>query len=264
MEGIDDRYLDVDFTKEPEYTFGDLGAQCFGSEPVFEDSETLIPRNQWEGLAEKLESTKTGLEWLVTRIYDQGREGACVANMFGAGIEICQAKQHGRDAVVPLSAMSLYRRIGRSPSSGSTLNDALADGGRRGMLPLDTPANRARFGEAVMPNIGWSQTFPANWEATAKLFRTHEAPVIRSFDGLVSALLKGYPVGVGRQGHSILYVGVRFRSGRIVVPYPNSWSERWGQAMGFMPGGFGFDSESQIKQSASWAIAFRSVIIPSR
>lgn len=258
---IDDKFLNVDFSKQPEFVFGDLGGQCFGS--AYESIEELIPRNQWEAEAEKLEATKTGLEWLITRIFDQDGEGACVSDMTAQAHEVLQAAQYGKENVIHLSAISLYKRIGRSAQSGAMLSDALEEMRSRGILPLDTPENRTKFGEHVMPNIGFNRRFPDGWESTAAKFKSHEAHVVQSVEGLVTALLKGHPVGVGRQGHSIVYVGIRFKSGKMYCPYANSWRLDWGQPMGDMTGGFGVDSESQIRQSSSWAIAWRSATVPS-
>lgn len=258
---IDDRYIDVDFLTDPRYTFGDLGAACFDAGPFYEDVVPVIPRSEWPALAEKCDAEGTGIEQLVTRIYDQKSEGSCVANACSQAHEIIQAKQHGRDAVVPLSAISLYKRIGRSPGSGAMVSDGLEEMSTRGILPLDTPENRTKFGDCVMPNTGFYTAYPAGWNAVAAMFKGFERLVIRSFEGLVTAGFNGHSSVVGRQGHSICYTRATFKSGRLLMPYPNSWSMGWGQAFGQMGGGFGFDSESQIKMSAGWAFALRAVVV---
>lgn len=260
---VDPRFLDVDFTKETPYVFGDRGARCFGDLPTYEQAEEPIPRDQWEAISEKTEAEKAGLEWLITRIMNQKQEGSCVANQTTQALELLQGRTFGKNVVVPLSAISLYKRIGRSPNSGAMIDDGAEEATKVGILPLDTPANRERFGDAVMPHTGFYEKFPANWQETAKRFRFHEVSIARTFEGLISALLRGHPVGVGRQGHSILYVRATFKNGRANVLYPNSWSLDWGQAAGEFKGGFGFDSESQIKQSASYAIVYRSIVVPT-
>lgn len=255
-------FEDVDFTKDPRFVFGDLGVGAFASpRECFEDRVAVIPRNQWEAEIEKIQAAGGGAERLVTRIYDQGREGSCVANACSQAHEILQALQFGKDRVVHLSAISLYKRIGRSPGSGAMVSDGLDEASAKGILPLDTPENRARFGDAVMPNTGFYTAYPSGWEAVAKKFRYDEWDVIRTFDGMGTALLQQRPVVVGRQGHSICYVGLMVRNGRLVAPYPNSWSLDWGAPLGDMTGGFGFDSESQIKMSASWAFTPRTAVI---
>lgn len=188
----------------------------------------------------------------------------CVGNATAQAIEIIQARQFGEDRVVPLSAISLYKRIGRSPGSGAMLDDSYDEIRSRGILPLDTPENRARFGDHVMPARGFYEPFPPGWESTAKKIVGIEGYVIRSVDGIATALLKQIgPVVVGRQGHSIVYVNWVYKSGRSLCPYPNSWKVTWGQPYGDMPGGFGFDSESQISQSAGYAFCIHSVTFAS-
>lgn len=266
MPDIDDRFIDVDFRTDPRYVFGDTGRKTFGR--VFaqrlKDAIPLVPRSQWEAEFEKTQAAGGGAERLVTRIYDQGSEGSCVANASSQAHEIVQAKEFGKDKVVHLSAISLYKRIGRSPQSGSSCDDALDEGTTRGILPLDTPENRARFGDAVMPNTGFYKPYPANWEPTAKFFRYVERLIIEDMDEMGTALANQLPVVVGRQGHSICYVGQIWKNGRRLAPYPNSWSMAWGAPMGDMPGGFGFDSENQIAMSADWAFALRTITNPSR
>ncbi len=171
-----------------------------------------------------------------------------------------QAKQFGKEKVVHLSAISLYKRIGSSAQSGAMVSDGWGEMKSRGILPLDNAVNRARFGSCVMPNTGFRTPFPAGWQAVAAKFAGLEASIVKSEAGLWSALACQHPVVVGRQGHSICYS--RPTKNRL-VGYPNSWSAQWGQPLGDMTGGWGFDSASQIRQSASWAYALRSVTVPS-
>jgi hypothetical protein len=259
---IDDRFLDIDFEKCPEYTFGDRGHAVFGDAEDYEEKFGVLSDAEIQECIEAMNAAGGGAEHLVTRIYDQKSEGSCVANACSQAHEIVQALQLGKDKVTHLSAMSLYRRIGRSPSSGSSVSDGLKEMSSRGILPLDSPENRAKFGDQVMPNTGWSNRFPGGWESTAKMFAGVESYVVRSVGALLTALCNQHPVVVGRQGHSICYVRPMMRNGRRVVAYCNSWGS-WGAALGDHPSGFGFDSESQISQSANWAFALRSVTVPS-
>jgi hypothetical protein len=252
---MDDKFLDVDFTKDPNYVFGDLGGTFADVGPCYEDSQPIVPESKWQEYCEKLDATGGGLDSLVTRIYNQGREGSCLANACSQAHEIKQAETFGKDKVVHLSAISLYKRIGRSPGSGAMVSDGLDEGSTRGILPLDNPENRGKFSNIVMPNTGWSEKFPTGWEQVAKLFRFDERFVLRSVEGLISALLSGHPVVVGRAGHSICYTRPMYKSGRLVVKYANSWGD-WGD------NGYGYDSMNLIRSSASWAFAVRSIIVP--
>lgn len=250
---IDDKWLDIDFRKQPEYVFGDLGRgpETFCS--TYEDAMPALSDAEIMAAVEKETAEGGGADRLVSRIYDQGREGSCVANACCQAHEIIQALQYGKENVVHLSAMSLYKRIGRSPGSGAMVSDGLKELASRGALPLDNAENRAKYGDKVMPNTGWSTPFPADWQNTASRLTAVEHYVIRGVQGLKTALVLGHPVVVGRQGHSICYTRLMRRSGKLVVKYANSWHERWGDK------GFGYDSESQLRMSAGWAFAVRAV-----
>lgn len=248
-------FVDVDFTQQPEYTFGDAGHRCFSEfKATFADNIQVIPESQWKDLIAAMDSAGGGADQMVTRIYDQKNEGSCVANACSQACEIVQAVQLGKENVTPLSAISLYKRIGRSPNSGAMIDDGLEEMANRGVLPLDTPENRAKFGAAVMPNTGWSTRYPDGWEQTAKRFRATEWFIVDSVNELISALLLQMPVVVGRQGHSICYCRPMYRNGPLVAKYANSWGN-WGDQ------GFGYDTLNQIRMSANWAFALRSVVV---
>jgi intein/homing endonuclease len=179
----------------------------------------------------------------------------CVANACAQSHEIMQAAQFGKANVTALSAISLYKRIGRSPGSGAMVSDGLKESKDRGILPLDNAANREHYGGAVMPPTGFYEKFPAGWEATALNFRVDEWVVIRSLEGMLSALLNRKPVVVGRQSHSICYCRPMYRSGSLISKYANSWGS-WGD------NGFGYDTLRQMSMSAGWAFAPLSIVIP--
>lgn len=256
---IIDQFTDVDFTRDPRYVRGDLGvpfARLFGGES-YERAVGVLTDAEIARAMEQMEAEGGGADKLVTRIYDQRQEGSCVANATSQSHEIVQALQFGLENVVHLSAISLYKRIGRSPQSGAMVSDGIDEMRKRGILPLDTPENRARFGGSVMPNTGFSTPYPPGWEETAKQFAGFEGHVVESVQGILSALCNQHPVVVGREGHSICYCRVIDRSGKRVVKYANSWGN-WGDE------GFGYDTENQIRKSANWAFALRSVVVPTR
>lgn len=263
LDNIDPAFVDTDFRQWRQYNHGDLGTRAFGPRMAdFADVVPDLPESEFPRLAEELKAAGGGLTQLVTRIYNQRNEGSCVANADCQAHEIKQAEQFGRDRVVPLSAISLYKRIGSSPNSGAMIDDGIEEMTSRGVLPLDTPENRARFGDKVMPATGFHTKYPAGWEATAKLFASQEWYAVRTVTSLITALFKGHPVLVGRQGHSICYCDPAYRNGQLGVIYANSWDYTWGFAAGSMRGGFGFDTLSQVRMSAQWAAALRSVVVP--
>lgn len=251
---IDKRFIDVDFPREPRYLFGDLGMPTLERQrfAAYGDTVNVIPESQWKDLIAAMDADGGGADRYVTRIYDQDGEGSCVANACSQAVEICQAKKFGVEGVVHLSAISLYKRIGRSPGSGAMVSDGLDELSSVGILPLDNPENRAKFGDKVMPNCGFYAKYPDGWQEIAKQFRGTEWFIVNSVAELVTALLNQHPVVVGRAGHSICYCRPMFDNGSLVVKYANSWGS-WGDK------GFGYDSMGLIRSSASWAFALREV-----
>jgi len=243
--------LDVDFAKCPEFTFGDAGVRRAFGPSSFEQRFGVLSEQEIEQAIDAQEANGGALDLLVSRIYDQGQEGACASNATCQAHEIVQAKQRGIKNVVHLSAISLYKRV-RLSGGGSFIDDNWEELQQRGVLPLDTPENRDRF-DALMPNTGRQKPFPPNWEATARRLAGLEATPIQTTPGLLTALVTQHPCVVGRDGHAICYTRIMRHSGRKVAKYANSWSERWGEA------GFGYDSESKIRSAARWAFALRSV-----
>jgi hypothetical protein len=252
---IDPKFIDVSFPDDDKFVFGDQGFAAFGPPRApYGESVNVIPESQWKDLAAAIQAAGGGCSQAVSRIYNQGNEGSCVANACSQAHEIIQAQKFGKENVVHLSAISLYKRIGRSPNSGAMVSDGLEEMAERGVLPLDTPENRAKFGAHVMPNTGFRTAYPAGWESTAKKFAGSEWFIIESVNELITALLNQHPVVVGRSGHSICYCDAVYQDGALLVKYVNSWGD-WGEK------GFGYDSSRLIRSSASWAFALRSVTV---
>lgn len=265
---IDPNYVDVDFRTFPQYVYGDIRPSenamrdWLMSQPSYEDAIQLIESREWKQLAEFTQNNKSGMEWLVEWILNQGQEGSCVGNAWTQGYQVKWNFLYGLKRAVRMSAISGYKLIGRSPMSGAMVPDALEAGRQVGLLPLNTEENIERFGiDACMPATGFYTKFPAKHKETAKNFRIDQYYVIRTFEGLVTALLRGDPVIVGRAGHSILYLGILFINGKLFFIYVNSWG-KWGMAMGNHAYGFGLDSEKYGRISANWAFAIRSVLTP--
>jgi hypothetical protein len=265
---IDPRFIDANFPAFDEYVPGDLRPENMqelcASMPAYEDVFGVIPTNEWVEIAAETDRTNTGIEWLLTRVFNQANEGSCVANAAVQMLQVVMAKQFGKDDVTQCSPISVYQEIGRSPNSGSMVSDALAYIRDVGALPLDTPENRKKYGDCVMPHTGFYTKKPANWRPVAKTLRFDEYYVIRSYEGLVSAGLRGDAEVVGREGHSILYLRPRFKTksvNSLFYPYVNSWRESWGFAMAGFKGGFGADTVNQVRKSAGWAFSARSCVV---
>ncbi len=266
---IDPRFVDVDLAAEgkrlgflPGYAapsgqkFNTCVSQFCGD---YADEFEILPDAERTAAIEKLDA-EGGMEFLVRWILNQGGEGSCVGNATTGIMQLLMAKQLGEHNAIPMSAISCYKQIGSSPGSGANCEDALEAASNVGILPLDTPENRARFGAHVMPATGFYTPYPADWKNTAKQFRFKKRFIIRSVAAMEQAGINGHPIEVGRAGHSIMYVRPTLKGGRGEL-YANSWG-KWGFAAGNQQYGFGLDTGGMVRSSAQWAFAVVSATIP--
>ena len=253
------KFIDVDFPNDPKYIQGYTEEnlkhyqKCMASLPKYADNFEVLSDSDLKEAASQAAQVG-GNARLVTRIYDQGQEGACVANAFSQGHQVCQARLGGKHRVVQLSAISLYKQIGSSPNSGANIGDAMERLEDTGVLPLNTSENKSRF-KHTMPNTGFRQPYPDGWKDTAKMFANCEMFVAESFQEAASAIARGRCVGVGRAGHSILYIDLIYDDG-WAFDYVNSWSEDWGFAKGDFQGGFGRDTRRLYNEACDWCVVF--------
>lgn len=256
-DDFDDRYIDVDFPDFEEFTYGDLGDPEDG---IFGASyEDVVPTLTDKQVREAIEAQQEsgGWEKLVSRIFDQWKEGSCTCNATAQQHEITQAKTYGIDNVIHLSSISLYKQVAESASSGSNIGRAGKAMQQVGILPLDDAANKEKF-EHTMPNVGFSKSYPNGWKETAAKLRSDEYRVVTTWEGFKTALLLGPLVG-GRDGHAICYtrLGYDVKKGQYFADYVNSWTAKWGN------GGYGRDYESKIKAAARQATALRTIRLQS-
>lgn len=205
---------------------------------LFSDSQEVIPRNQWDQLL--AEHDYALAERYVARIKRQTM-GSCASHSSTSCLEYVRNKAVGADKCVLLSPLSVFKFVG-SKNGGSTLDSNMRRISEVGVLPLDTPENRAIYGEHVWPENQWTGYLPNGWEETAALFRFTEWNEIGSFDELFSALLQWKPVYYGRAGHAIYAVRPMKRNGEYVLKYANSWGT-WGDQ------GYGYDTERFVSNS---------------
>ncbi len=246
-----DRWTDIDFSKDDRFARGCNGSgnlALFGS---YEDRYDPIPQSEWMRLYEAEQAAGGGNDRLISRVKNQRNEGSCVGNAATAAVEVLNNRMFG--GKLCLSAIYTYQDIGSSPNSGANVSDALETISTVGCLPEDTPENRAIFGDVVMPPTGYYTKRPKGHEAVAKKFRVTEWLVGRTYEGLISALFRGHPVVVGRDGHSICYLRAMFVNGSIRVKYVNSWGD-WGDE------GFGYDSINTIKRASGWWFCPQSMV----
>lgn len=223
---------------------------------IYEDlyADDIIPRSEWRDLIEMSD----GSQEFVVRIKNQGSEGSCTSNATTGAWEIKQNEMTRRPLV--LSAISLYKRVGRSPSSGSTVDGNVREITERGALLADsyeasTQLAKAK-GLATFPERGFYTPWPSQWETNAEPFRAFEWTDVETIEGMFSALLRGLPCVYGRAGHAICGVRLVYRDGKFACKYANSWGD-WGDD------GFGYDTESYIARAINTygCFALRQVVM---
>lgn len=247
---IDSQWIDNDLTPPEEMGAGyieDAGRELMRSSSLdtFEAARPglMIPRSEWkERAARKWPLQRND----ITQIYDQGSNGSCVGFASAQMLETTLRRRYGKQHWVALSGMSVYKRIGRSSGSGAMVDDGM-DAVIEGVLPADTPENRTRY-KHVHNYRDFSVPLPAGWKETGTLFRGQRFVVAQGIDMIASAMLNDFCGIVGRQGHSIPYVGLTFKGDNPLVPYANSWKSSWGDQ------GFGYDSESITRNITCWIL----------
>ncbi len=228
---------------------------AFGSEhPAYEDKFSVYPRSDWGDLIKDNVSLRT----IVQKIKDQGQEGSCTSNATAQAFEIAWIKTFGVKAWIEFSPISIYRWVGSSPSSGSTISGNLRQLKNVGLLPVSNAAGKASLKVMGLPEShtlnarGYYQSFPDNWKSTAGYFVGIEAFDIRSFDGMLSALFDDFPVVYGRSGHAICGVSPYQSGNSWGLDYANSWKPSWGDE-GYGRGGEWFVSGA-ISSYGAWGL----------
>jgi hypothetical protein len=119
-----------------------------------------------------------------------------------------------------ISGMSMYKRIGRSASSGAYIPDAADEIFSRGILPVTGQGYPHEFAQ----DTGWSTAMPSGWETTGRLWKA----VVYSVDDAEAGFRVGMDMRLGRQigrsSHSICAGGY---TGKYWW-YENSWGTDWG------------------------------------
>jgi hypothetical protein len=261
MIAMDPRYIDVVSLPDGTMARGCRpdGAVVGSRFPVYEDAMPLHPRSDWVDLIKD----NVSLERLIQWVHNQNPEGTCASNAACAVWETASQITVGPLATMMMSPISIYRWIASGPNTGSVIGDNLTQLQKTGCLPVDTPENRAKLTKMglnpnhVLKHTGYYQKFPEGWEDTAAYFQGVEAYEIRSFDGIISALIDDFPVVYGRSGHAITGVTPVFKNGVWYVKYANSWGQ-WGEVGENKIQMFGYDSErflsSQVPSYKAWAL----------
>jgi len=277
ISDLDQRFIDINFATEAEDTGNVCGMlpppdYMLAYSPLYEASQNIYPESQWPRLIAAIDDSGGWLETYIREILNQGREPSCVYAATAQAKQIIDAKQFGVDKVRLLSWISGYRHNG-SRTSGSSVPGAALWMESVGLQPRnDDPLVKADIAagyyQHAHPATGYSVQQASGWKETARFFRTHEWFKVTTVAAFMSALIDGWVILGGRDGHCICHVRPMLDSGRIISMYANSWSSTWGAtqtiANGVRTKGFGYDSKSKLQTMVSrgaWAI--RSVIRPA-
>lgn len=238
----------------------------------FEAEEALYPESEWP---DRIEAADKNESWKYGRIvypHDQDGEGTCVYNMSALMMQIMWNTQFGDDWALQFSPVSGYRWNASGPQSGANVGQAALWCENTGLLPSrGNPKTQELltkgFIDADHPNVGWSNSFKPNWKNTARFFRIDEWFRVTSVAAWVTAQLKGYVCGGGRDMHAICHCGLAMDAGKLLSLYCNSWG-LWGMSLkisgGKMLKSFGVDSRSKISTMVgrdAWAC--RTTLRPS-
>lgn len=167
----------------------------------------------------------------------------------------------GHGMPVYFSALSIYAEANPRIRGGANLQTVIGIAVRRGFIPDKIqPQTGYRFQHSLTGTNGrgnaqqsagdWVATknFPSGWEQTARHFRPIEVINPESYEQIVSLVLNGICVAVGRSGHSIPYV--RWHPGEKAMEYSDSYDVAR------------YDSLATVKRAVGGAYAIVSTTVP--
>jgi len=180
---------------------------------MFRDEIEIIPRADWGDLIPH----QAGLRPHVHHVFDQDGEGSCAAESATGALQIIRSVSG--QPFVKLNPWSVYAytKIG---GGGSAIDDNLVHLRQHGAAPME-----------LWPRSRGVRRLPDDVAEVALQYRLDEFFELDSAEEAGTALLKGFAVVFGWQGHSCCFT--RLLSAGGTCEYLNSWHESWGD------GGFG-------------------------
>lgn len=189
----------------------------------------IIPREQW---------MEVDLSIFVPFVDDQNGHGACVGHGAASGFDVSWNVMRGEKR--KFSPWFVYSQVNGGRDQGAIVSDAL-----HAMIKLGVPLDE------TVPDKAWHKSrIPANAFEEATRFKVFEGYELNTFDEMVSALLRRWPVvfgimlgnrfnpnpegvippwdGANVGGHCLLGVGVKRIAGQWYIRTLNSWGTRWG------------------------------------
>lgn len=192
--------------------------------------------------------------------YECARNRARAINFGGpkAGVRLEESEKFYSVWVSPLS---IYAEANPRQWGGASVRQVLDIAIRRGFLPETIQPAAYNFKHALHGTTGkgginqasgsWVplSRFPEGWQETAKWFRPFEVIFPRSAEQVVSLVLNGFAVSVGRSGHAIPYT--HWNPAQRLMGYVDSYDViRW-------------DSWRTVQSAVSGAFAIATVVTPN-
>lgn len=177
---------------------------------VFEparDHIEVIPKSQWDEIADAQQKAKASLRSIVWGVLDQNGRGSCAQEQAGSAMMLVREFQ-GLPRVKPNPWPNYFLATG-GRDNGSSIDSAYRIGKERGWIPQSLLARKGSFKR--QPQSLWDE---------AQKYRFDEIYDVDGVVEFVSCLLQGFPVGYGRRGHAILAVEYL---GRGKFKMQNSW-----------------------------------------
>jgi hypothetical protein len=178
--------------------------------PMAADRIKLIPSADWDAAAKELGDT---LRFHVPVVLDQDGAGSCATESTTGGVMLARVLA-GQPHVL-LNPWYMYHTTSDGVDRGSGIDEDLVFARDNGIAP-----------ESVWPRSkGWKATPSAEADEAAKEFRIEEFFDISNVNEMVSALLAGFPVVYGADGHSVLKIQHLDAKKGLDL---NSWNTTWG------------------------------------
>ena len=253
--GYPDRLAQLD---TPE-AFAGLGAREF-------PDHLFVDPSDWKDVARENDEYKTWPEDYRNRFTNQAPTHECTCHALAQNVEIAWNRQRaGKGSPVWFSPLSVYSEANTRQWGGSTMQRTVGILIDRGILPEHrgpggTTDQKDKFEHTLHCTSGndsaaggpWVSLnrFPSGWQKTAKHFRALEVINPRSYEQVISLLLHGIAVSVGRSGHAIPYVQVVWREGTLHAKYADSYNAHR------------YDSVRMIKSGVGGAYGISTTTIP--
>ena len=237
-----DETLDVDFFAErPELCGmlepGPMRMQLEASYPDVRDIPGFrpIPQGEWDSWCATFPASRM-VQYI--RHTSEQSMGSCVGHSGRNGTEGPMLWLYGEHRWYELSALSMYKRIGRSAGSGAYIGDCADELDTRGILPSDNATNVATWEHTHQDSGGWSNRLPSGWESTGKKWRCQVYRVTDRESWFTVTMMYQLRIHLGRSRHAISGVFVVKDGNRYRYCYENSWGTNWGD----FGVGIGYDS----------------------